>query len=211
MSVNSMGMVTTLYNIEVPKNIFKRVQQWGVMARQWWLYDAYGQDVFRSALQVRPYLQGKHKPYYVALGDHGDHVVVVNAKHITMEHDLWERVEYYHHTGYPGGAVWTPAWKLHQENPTEMFRRNLRRKIKGNRLRDEYMARLHVYPELDVPEHIMKNVSAQIRQIQFVPKKLHEYSEEERNNFPRLFSYPKDFVIEGDVPTVMPVETPKKN
>ena len=40
-------------------------------------------------------------------------------------------------------------------------------------------ARLHVYPDENVPEEIMNNISHQIRQHRLVPKKLEDYSNEE--------------------------------
>jgi len=33
-------------------------------------------------------------------GDVGDHVVVINTRHIAMEGDLWRTFIYYHYTGY---------------------------------------------------------------------------------------------------------------
>ena len=41
----------------------------------------------------------------------------------------------------------------------------------------------------------MRNVTGQIRRIVEVPKRLADYSEEERENFPRVFQFPKEFVL----------------
>lgn len=43
---------------------------------------------------------------------------------------------------------------------------------------------------------MIKNVSDQIRPQITVPKRLTDYSQDEINNFPRLFEWPKDFVID---------------
>lgn len=50
--------------------------------------------------------------------DCGDHVVVINSKHISLLGEDWKKKVYFHHTGYPGGATWTLAWELHEKDPT---------------------------------------------------------------------------------------------
>lgn len=41
----------------------------------------------------------------------------------------------------------------------------------------------------NVPDEILKNVTGQIRQVQAIPKRLDEYTAEERAEFPRLFEW----------------------
>ena len=53
----------------------------------------------------------------------------------------------FHISSYAGGATWTPAWKLHQDDPTEMLRRQIKKKFKNTKLRALYMSRCHIYPE----------------------------------------------------------------
>lgn len=57
------------------------------------------------------------------------------------------------------------------------------------------MARLHVYPDEDVPEEILGNVSGQIAQVRPVPRKLQEISPEKVENFPKLWDFPQEYVI----------------
>ena len=45
-----------------------------------------------------------------------------------------------------------------------------------------------------VPEEIMKNVTSQIPQVKPVPKKLSDYTEEEVQNFPKVFDYPENLL-----------------
>lgn len=56
--------------------------------------------------------------YILILVDSGDHVVVMNSKNIAFPGEEWRRRVYFHHTGYSGGASWTPAWELHSKDPT---------------------------------------------------------------------------------------------
>ncbi|KAI0212630.1 39S ribosomal protein L13, mitochondrial [Lamellibrachia satsuma] len=171
-----------------------RVQQWATFARMWWLYDAKWQCPFQSAPVIIRHLQGQHKPIYHPLGDVGDHVVVINTEHIAMEGDLWRTWRHFHHTGYPGGFSDTRVWKVHEADPTKVLHKQIYSTIKGNLLRRPIMARLHLYRDENVPEDILKNITGQIRQQREVPKRLDEYTQEERDAFPRLFEWPEDYV-----------------
>lgn len=57
------------------------------------------------------------------------------------------------------------------------------------------MARLHIFKDGQVSPQILENVSNQIRPIQKVPKRLDQYGKEEIDNFPKLWEYPKDYVL----------------
>jgi len=58
------------------------------------------------------------------------------------------------------------------------------------------MQRLHIFKDDKIPEIIKENISDQIRPLKRIPKKLEDYSEQELKEFPKLFDYPKDYVIE---------------
>lgn len=57
------------------------------------------------------------------------------------------------------------------------------------------MERLHIFPGSEIPEEIKNNISGQIRPLRQVPKRLTEFSEDEINTFPKVFDYPKDYVM----------------
>lgn len=173
----------------------RRVQQWATFARSWWLYDANWQCPIGSAPLLIKYLSGKHKPIYHPLSDTGDHVVVINTKEIAMEGELWRTFKHFHHTGYPGGFSATRLYKVHDADPTRVLWKQVYSTMKGTLLRRPMMQRLHLFPGEDVPEEILNNISGQLRQLREVPKRLDEYSEEEKKHFPRLFEWPEEHVI----------------
>ena len=41
----------------------------------------------------------------------------------------------------------------------------------------------------NLPEEILKNLNGQIRQVMEVPKGIHEYTQEEKEEFPALFEW----------------------
>lgn len=102
---------------------------------------------------------------------------------------------YFHHTGYPGGASWTLAWELHTKDPTMVLRKAVYNGMDGNLQRRYTMQRLHIFPDANVPETLLVNVSNQIKQIRPVPKRLDHYSNEEVSTTPKIMDYPKDYII----------------
>merc|ERR1712226_469529 len=161
------------------------------MSRVWWLYDAKFQCPFRSAEKLCMYLEGRNKPLYHPLSDIGDHVVVVNTKEVAMADELWRKQSYFHDTRYIGGKSWTSAWRMHDVDPTMIVQKAVYSALPKNLLRRSLMRRLHLFPDENVPQDVLGNVTDTIRQIQAVPKRLEDYSEEEVYNFPRLFDWPE--------------------
>ncbi|XP_014788926.1 39S ribosomal protein L13, mitochondrial [Octopus bimaculoides] len=173
-----------------------RVLQWATFHRTWWIYDASHQCPFKSAHMLAYVLQGRHKPIYHPLSDIGDHVVVINTKHISMKNELWRTWKYHHHTSYPKGKSITSAWRLHELDPTKIMYKAIYSTLPGNLLRPNMIRRTHLYEEEDVPIEILRNVSDQLRQLQPVPKYLDDYSKEEIESFPKLFDWPSDYAFE---------------
>lgn len=67
--------------------------------------------------------------------------------------------------------------------------------MKGNLQRRTTMERLHLFPDANVPEDLLKNVSNQIKQLRPIPKRLDHYKEEEVKEYPQIIDYPKDYVL----------------
>ena len=177
----------------------QRVTQWATFARTWHIYDARWQNPFHSAKKITKVLEGKNKPIYHPYNDAGDHVVVTNSRHVALLGREWQLRVYFHHTGYPkaygGGPKWIPAWQLHARDPTLVMWKACYNNLYGGLERRNIMARLHVFPDEDVPDEIMRNVTNQIRQVKRVPKKLEEFSSQDLELYPKLWDYPEQYVI----------------
>ncbi|XP_036037771.1 39S ribosomal protein L13, mitochondrial-like [Onychomys torridus] len=76
-------------------------QQWATFARMWYLLDGKMQPPGKLAAIASKKLQGLHKPVYHQLSDCGDHVVIINTRHIAFSGNKWEQKVYSSHTGYP--------------------------------------------------------------------------------------------------------------
>ena len=69
----------------------------------WRVMDARGKAVGRLATDVAKLLMGKHKPTYSPHMDHGDNVVILNAKDLTFTGKKMKDKVYRWHSGFPGG------------------------------------------------------------------------------------------------------------
>lgn len=172
-----------------PLTKLRRVRHWQTFARTWWLYDAKWQDPFDSGLLVARYLTGKHKPIWHPESDCGDHVVVINASHIALPNEEWRWRAFFHNTQWRGGQNWGTAWERHLEDPTFILERAIYRYSGKGDARYKAFARLILTKDAALPEDIRSKISAQIRQLREVPRKLDDIPKEELDNFPKLFDF----------------------
>ncbi|XP_033125781.1 39S ribosomal protein L13, mitochondrial-like [Anneissia japonica] len=166
-------------------------QQWLTFSRMWYLVDAYKQPPGRLASLVTPFLTGKNKPIYHPLSDVGDHVVIINTKHVAFSKDKWKEKIYHHHTGYPGGFSSTPAFKVHEKDPKKIVYKSIYGMLPKDLRRRTMMCRLHLFEDDNIPEDIRENIVEHIKGPRDIPRTLREYTPEERAAFPTLW-YPID-------------------
>ena len=164
----------------------RRVKQWQVFARTWWLYDANWQDPFDSGMLIARYLTGRHKPIWYPDSDCGDHVVVINGSKIALPNEEWRWRAYYHDTQWKGGQTWATAWERHQEDPTFVMERAIYRYCGQDMSRYRAFGRLTLLKGDKIPDEIKCKITNQIRQQRPVPQKLSDISSEELEGFPKL-------------------------
>ncbi|XP_043363334.1 39S ribosomal protein L13, mitochondrial isoform X2 [Dermochelys coriacea] len=162
--------------------------QWATFARAWYLIDGKMQPPGKLAAMSVIRLQGKHKPMYHALSDCGDHVVIINTRHIAFSGNKWEQKVYSSHTGYPGGLKQVTATQLHLKDPTAIVKLAIYRMLPKNLHRRTMMQRLHLFPEDVIPEDIHNNLVEELAQPRRIPKRLDEYTQEEIDAFPMLWT-----------------------
>ncbi len=119
--------------------------------RQWHLVDAKDQILGRLATQIVPLLLGKNKPYFVKNLDCGDHVVVINAKDIKVTGKKEEQKFYYSYSGYPGGLKKLSFSQLRERAPEKIIINAVSKMLPKNKLRDKWLAKLHVYADANHP------------------------------------------------------------
>lgn len=118
--------------------------------QKWHLVNAQGKTLGRLATQVARLLRGKHKPMFTPNADVGDFVVIVNAAKVKVTGKRAEVKEYFHYTGYPGGATYERFRDLMQKNPQRVIEHAVRGMLPHNRLGRQIFKKLKVYAG---PEH----------------------------------------------------------
>ena len=119
--------------------------------RKWHLVNAEGKTLGRIATEVARLLRGKHKPEFTPNADLGDFVVVVNAEKVKLMGKRAEKKEYFHYTGYPGGAKWERVQDLLRTHPDRVFEHAIKGMLPHNRLGRQIFKKLKVYAGPDHP------------------------------------------------------------
>jgi large subunit ribosomal protein L13 len=113
--------------------------------QKWYLVDASGQTLGRIASHVAHILRGKHKPIFTTNADVGDFVVVINAEKVVLTGKRTEKKEFYHNTGYPGGARFESFVELIKTKPEFVVEHAVKGMLPHNRLGRRIGMKLKVY------------------------------------------------------------------
>jgi large subunit ribosomal protein L13 len=132
--------------------------------RKWHLVDANGKTLGRLATEVARLLRGKHKATFTPNSDMGDFVVVVNAGKIRVTGKRAELKQYFHYSGYPGGAKFEKFEDLLRKNPVRVFEHAVRGMIPHNRLGRSIFKKLKVYAGAEHPHTAQRPAAYAIQQ-----------------------------------------------
>jgi large subunit ribosomal protein L13 len=117
--------------------------------RRWYVLDASGAILGRLATQAATILRGKHKPIFAPHADTGDHVIVINAKDVTLSGGKENKKIAYHHSGYPGGLTETVYSRLLARKPAFAVEKAIKGMLPHNRLGRQMAGKLRVYAGAD--------------------------------------------------------------
>ncbi|CAG00017.1 unnamed protein product [Tetraodon nigroviridis] len=167
----------------------RSAQQWATFARSWFLIDARMQPPGKIATMCSVRLQGKHKPIYHALSESAlvHHILVVTND---AEHSPNSVSNGYL---YPGSFKQVTAAQLHHKDPTAIVKLAVYGMLPKNLHRRTMMQRLHLFPEDVLPDDVLANLTEELPQPREIPRKLSEYTQEEMDAFPRLWTPPQDY------------------
>ena len=85
--------------------------------RKWYVIDAAGKPLGKTAAAAATLLRGKHKPEFTPHADRGDCVIIINAEKAILTGKKLDQKVYYHHSGYTGGLKETSYRHLMEEKP----------------------------------------------------------------------------------------------
>ena len=117
----------------------------GNVERKWYVLDAAGKPLGKTAVAAANLLRGKHKPTFTPNADCGDFVVIINAGKAVLTGKKLEQKFYHHHSGYIGGLKSVQYKSLMANRPEKAMELAVKGMLPKNKLGDKYFTRLHVY------------------------------------------------------------------
>ena len=113
--------------------------------RKWYVVDAAGKPLGKTAVIVADLLRGKGKVTYTPHADCGDNVIVINAGKAILTGNKMEQKYYRTHSGWIGGLKETKYRILMQEKPEFAMQIAVKGMLPKNSLGDSALRRLRVY------------------------------------------------------------------
>ena len=113
--------------------------------RKWYVLDAAGKPLGRTAATAAMLLRGKHKTTFTPHVDCGDFVIIVNADKAVLTGKKLTQKYYRTHSGWIGGLKETKYRLLMQDKPELAMRVAVRGMMPRNTVTKDSLKRLHVY------------------------------------------------------------------
>jgi len=130
----------------------------GNIERKWYVLDAAGKPLGKTAVRAADLLRGKTKPTFTPNADCGDHVIIINAGKAVLTGKKGEQKFYRHHSGWVGGLKETPYRILMQQKPELAMHEAVRGMMPKNTLSRASMKRLHIYADANYEQQAQKPV-----------------------------------------------------
>ena len=130
--------------------------------RKWYVVDAAGKPLGRTAAKVADLLRGKGKPEFTPHVDCGDHVIVINAEKAVLTGKKLENKYYRHHTGYIGSLKEVKYATLMATKPEKAMELAVKGMLPKNTLGALAFNRLKVYAGAEHNHEAQKPVEYKI-------------------------------------------------
>ena len=148
----------------------------GNIVRKWYILDAAGKPLGKTAAAAATLLRGKHKPEFTPHADCGDFVVIVNAEKAVLTGKKLEQKYYRRHSGWIGGlketkyrlsglvgsemcirdSKETKYRLLMQQKPELAMQLAVRGMLPRNIITKDSLSRLHIYRGAEHPHTAQK-------------------------------------------------------
>ena len=128
----------------------------GNIVRKWYILDAPGKPLGKTAAAAATLLRGKHKPEFTPHADCGDFVVIVNAEKAVLTGKKLEQKYYRRHSGWIGGLKETKYRLLMQQKPELAMQLAVRGMLPRNIITKDSLSRLHIYRGAEHPHTAQK-------------------------------------------------------
>ena len=121
------------------------MQKKEAVVRKWYVIDAAGKPMGRTAVVAADLLRGKNAPEFTPHVDCGNFVIVINADKAVLTGNKMEDKYYYHHSGYIGGMKAVQAKTMMATKPERAMELAIKGMLPKNTLGAKAFTRLKVY------------------------------------------------------------------
>ena len=124
--------------------------------RKWYILDAAGKPLGKTAVRAADLLRGKTKVTYTPNADCGDNVIIINAGQAVLTGKKPEQKIYRTHSGWIGGLKETKYRILMQDKPELAMRLAVRGMLQKNTIAQWQLKRLKIYRGAEHPHAAQK-------------------------------------------------------
>ena len=113
--------------------------------RKWYVLDAAGKPLGRTAATAAKLLRGKHKVDFTPAVDCGDYVIIINCEKAVLTGNKLDQKKYYHHSGYISGLKTVGYRELMEKRPEFAMELAVKGMLPKNTIGRAAMTRLKLY------------------------------------------------------------------
>ena len=126
------------------------------LERKWYVIDAAGKPLGRTAVEAANILRGKHKATFTPNVDCGDFVIIINTDKAVLTGKKLEQKKYYRVSGWIGGLKETKARTMMETRSDFAMEVAVKGMLPKNTLGKNAMTRLHLYKGAEHPHAAQK-------------------------------------------------------
>ena len=127
--------------------------------RRWFIIDAAGQPLGKTAVKAANILRGKHRPEFTPHADCGEFVIIINAAKAVLTGKKLEQKFYRHHSGYIGGLKEVSYKQLMATRPDFAMELAVKGMLPHNTLGAKSLTRLRVYNDANHNQAAQKPIA----------------------------------------------------
>ena len=131
--------------------------------RKWYVLDAAGKPLGKTAAAAANILRGKHRPEFTPHADCGEFVIIINAAQAVLTGKKLYQKKYYHHSGYIGGLKTITAKYMMENNPEKAMTLAVKGMLPHNTLGDKSITRRKVYAGAEHNQQAQQPVAYEVK------------------------------------------------
>ena len=131
------------------------------VVRNWYVLDAAGKPLGKTAVAAADLLRGKNKVTYTPNVDCGDYVIVINADKAVLTGKKLEQKYYRRHSGWVGGLKEVQYKTLMKEKPELAMELAVKGMLQKNKLANSQLTRLRVFRGAEHTHEAQKPVAVE--------------------------------------------------